>query len=97
MTMKWSAKRLTLHESATYEICVSGHIAGDWSAWGADIQVICVDNAGVPISAITGELDQAALHGVLRRLYSLGCPLMSVRIVEQTGGEEAGERTEGVR
>ncbi|MCB9445973.1 MAG: hypothetical protein H6669_17235 [Ardenticatenaceae bacterium] len=35
-----------------------------------------------PITILTGILDQAALQGMLRRLYSLGLPLISVRWVE---------------
>jgi hypothetical protein len=31
---------------------------------------------------LTGTMDQAALHGVLRRLYSLGLPLISVNPIE---------------
>jgi hypothetical protein len=37
---------------------------------------------GPPISTLTGTVDQAALHGLLRRLYSLGVPLISVNCVE---------------
>ena len=31
-----------------------------------------------PVTTLTGRLDQAALQGLLRRLYSLGLPLISV-------------------
>ena len=36
------------------------------------------DEEGLPIAILTGTLDQAALLGFLRRLYSLGIPLISV-------------------
>lgn len=36
------------------------------------------DADGLPITTLTGTFDQAALHGLLRRLYSLGLPLISV-------------------
>jgi hypothetical protein len=32
---------------------------------------------GPPITTLTGTVDQAALQGLLRRLYSLGLPLIS--------------------
>jgi hypothetical protein len=35
-----------------------------------------------PVTTITGTVDQAALHGLLRRLYSLGLPLISVSWVQ---------------
>jgi hypothetical protein len=37
---------------------------------------------GLPVTTLTGTLDQAALQGLLRRLYSLGLPLISVNCVE---------------
>jgi hypothetical protein len=42
--------------------------------------VITIESEGEdqPITTLTGTLDQAALHGLLRRLYSLGLPLVSV-------------------
>ena len=33
---------------------------------------------GPPVTILTGILDQAALQGLLRRLYALGLPLISV-------------------
>jgi hypothetical protein len=35
-----------------------------------------------PVTILTGKLDQAALHGLLRRLYSLELPLISVNCIE---------------
>jgi hypothetical protein len=37
---------------------------------------------GPPVTILTGTLDQSALQGLLRRLYSLGLPLISVVCVE---------------
>ena len=37
---------------------------------------------GPPVTTLTGTVDQAALQGLLRRLYSLGLPLISVVCVE---------------
>ena len=37
---------------------------------------------GPPVTILTGTADQAALHSTLRRLYSLGLPLISVVCVE---------------
>jgi hypothetical protein len=36
---------------------------------------------GPPVTTLTGIVDQAALHSLLRRLYSLGLPLISVNCV----------------
>jgi hypothetical protein len=38
-----------------------------------------------PVTALAGQLpDQAALHGVLMGLYSLGLPVLTVEAVEAT-------------
>jgi hypothetical protein len=34
-----------------------------------------------PVTILTGTLDQAALQGLLRRLYSLGLPLISATCI----------------
>jgi hypothetical protein len=37
---------------------------------------------GPPVTTLTGTLDQAALQGLLHRLYSLGLPLISAICIE---------------
>jgi len=37
---------------------------------------------GVGVTKITGTFDQAALIGLLRRLYSLGLPLIAVDAIQ---------------
>jgi hypothetical protein len=43
---------------------------------------IVVESAGDgrPVTTLTGTLDQTALQGLLHRLYSLGLPLISVKL-----------------
>jgi hypothetical protein len=45
---------------------------------------IAVESEGgdPPATTLTGTVDQAALQGLLRRLYSLGLPLISVNYVK---------------
>jgi len=50
---------------------------------------LTVESDGSPVTTLTGLVDQAALHGLLRRLYSLGLPLNSVNCVG--GDPEDGE------
>ena len=40
------------------------------------------EDDGLPVTTLTGTVDQAALQGLLRRLYSLGLPLISVNCVD---------------
>jgi len=45
---------------------------------------------GPPVTTLTGTVDQAALLGLLRRLYSLGPPLISVICVETDAASRSG-------
>ena len=81
--MKETKPRLTLDRPATYQIKVPGHISENWSDWAGGM-TIAVESEGddPPITTLTGAVDQAALQGLLRRLYSLGLPLISVICVD---------------
>jgi hypothetical protein len=81
--MQESGRKLNLDRPATYQIKVPGHLDESWSDWvgGMTITVEGEDD-GPPVTTLTGALDQAALQGLLRRLYSLGLPLVSVICLE---------------
>ncbi len=72
-------QKLTLYQPVTYQIQVPGQIGENWSDW-VEGMTITVESEGdaPPVTTLTGVLDQAALQGLLRRLYSLGVPLISV-------------------
>ena len=74
----------TLAQSIPYEIKIAGRPSEYWLSWieKADIQ-IDTDAAGLATTTLTGAFDQAGLIGLLRRLYSLGYPLISVKIYTQ--------------
>jgi hypothetical protein len=75
--------KLTLDRPATYRIRVPGELDESWSDWiGGMTITVAGEGEDPPVTTLTGQLDQAALHSVLRRLYSLGLPLISVRCVE---------------
>lgn len=64
------------HDAARYEIRVQGHLAARWSEL-FDGHSLTAERDGV--TRITGPvLDQAALHGLLRRVRDTGLPLLSV-------------------
>jgi len=81
--MKNPKHKLTLDRPATYQIKVPGHLDEGWSDWVGGVKVsVESDAAGLPVTTLTATLDQAALQGVLRRLYSLGLPLISVNCLD---------------
>ena len=81
--MKIDKQKLTLDRPATYQIKVPEELDQRWSDWyrGMTIAVGRDDN-GLSVSILTVTADQAALQSLLRRLYSLGIPLISVVCVE---------------
>ncbi len=81
--MKEGKRKLTLDRSVTYQIKVPGHLDEGWTEWDGRMTVVVeTDDDGMPITTLTGAVDQAALQGLLRWLYSLGLPLISVNCVK---------------
>ncbi len=64
---------------AAYEVRVRGHLGSAWSDWFTGLRVTLEDDGD---TLLVGLLDQAALHGVLRRVRDLGMPLISVTRME---------------
>jgi hypothetical protein len=94
--MKGKKQKLTLDRPANYQIKVPGHLDESWSDWDGKM-TITVESEGddLPATSLTGTVDQAALQGLLRRLYTLGLPLISVICVER--GLEDGRGTKNFR
>jgi hypothetical protein len=81
--MKRVRQRLTLDRPAAYEIQVPGELDESWSDWAGGMTItVESEGDGPPVTTLAGTLDQAALHSVLRRFYSLGLPLISVICVD---------------
>ena len=81
--MKTVKQELTLDQPVTYQIKVPGELDDSWGDWDGQMTVTVERNGdGPPVTTLTGAVDQAALHSMLRRLYSLGLPLISVICLE---------------
>ena len=81
--MKGVQRKPALDRPATYQIKVPGELDESWSDWIGGMTIsIESEGEGQPVTILTGTVDQAALHSVLRRLYSLGLPLISVHCVK---------------
>ncbi len=68
------------HEPGRYEIRIKGHIDNRWADWFDGLSITLEDNGD---TLLTGPVtDQAALHGLLRKVRDLGMPLVSVNRIE---------------
>lgn len=66
-----------------YEIRVAGQLGRRWAHWFEDVE-ISEDGIEPAITTLRGTVvDQAALLGLLQKLYTLGLPLLMVRRVEE--------------
>ena len=76
-------------EPGLYQVRLKGHLNDRWTDWFGDVTITLEDNG---ITILTCPLmDQAALHGLLKRVRDLGIPLLSVNCVQpgQAKTEEA--------
>jgi hypothetical protein len=68
------------NQPLVYEIRIKGHLDQKWMDWFEGLS-ITLEEAGNTL--LTGPVvDQAALHGLLKKVRGLGMPLLSVNQVE---------------
>ena len=63
-----------------YHIRIKGHLGPQWTDWFAGMTLTLEANGETRLTCPV--VDQAALHGVLRKVRDLGMPLISVMRVE---------------
>ncbi len=64
------------YEAGLYEIRIKGHLGDRWAARFEGMTLTLEDNGDTVLAGTVA--DQAALHGVLRKVRDLGMPLISV-------------------
>ena len=71
-------------EPVVYQIRLKGHLDRRWTDW---FEGLTITHEGNGETFLTGPVaDQAALHGLLRRVRDLGIPLISV-VRSEKGGQ----------
>ena len=63
-------------EPMVYQIRVTGHLGSEWTDWFDGLSITLEDNGETLLSGPVA--DQAALHGLLRKVRDVGLPLLSV-------------------
>jgi hypothetical protein len=63
-----------------YQIRIEGHLSQQWMDWFDGLSITLEEDGD---TLLTGPVvDQAALHGLLKKVRDLGMPLVSVNPVE---------------
>jgi hypothetical protein len=63
-----------------YQIRIKGHLGRQWTDWFEGLTITLEENGE---TLLTGPVvDDAALHGLLKKVRDLGMPLLSVNRVE---------------
>jgi hypothetical protein len=63
-----------------FEIHIKGHLDSSWMDWLEGLEIKLLDNGEMVLSGHI--VDQAALMGILNRLYNLNLTLLSVNKVD---------------
>jgi hypothetical protein len=67
-------------EPMVYQIRIKGHLGPQWTEWFGGLNITLEHNGE---TLLTGPVvDQAALHGLLRKVRDLGMPLISAILVK---------------
>jgi hypothetical protein len=64
-----------LDQPMVYQIRIKGHLNRRWTEWFGDVTITLEDNGETLLTCPV--VDQAALHGLLRKVRDLGLPLIS--------------------
>lgn len=76
------------YEPRLYEIHISGHLDDQWADWFGDLTLTLDDNGNTRLTGLV--VDQAALHGILRKVRNLGVSLLSVNQVKSEKSDTSG-------
>jgi len=75
------------YEPGLYEIRLKGHLNDRWADWFEGLTITLEDQGD---TLLTGPVvDQAALHGLLKRVRDLGMPLVSVSPLEHGQADQS--------
>jgi len=67
-------------QPVVYQIRIKGHLGHQWTDWFEGLTITLEEDGD---TLLTGPvIDQAALHGLLKKVRDLGMPLVSVGPVE---------------
>ena len=74
-----------------YQIRIKGYLSPQWAAWFEGLTITLEDDGS---TLLTGTvIDQAALHGLLKKVRDLGMPLLSLNSI----GPRQADASDGIQ
>ena len=84
-----------LDQPMVYQIRLKGHLGPQWTEWFGGLTITLEDNGD---TLLTGPVvDQAALHGLLKKVRDLGMPLISAIRVKPGQASASDDQTVNLR
>lgn len=81
MSNKGSSQRDT-GQPEIYQIRIKGHLSPPRTDWFEGLTITLEDDGNTLMTGLV--VDQAALHGILKKVRDLGVPLLSINFVGPT-------------
>lgn len=69
-----------VHQPTVYQIRIKGHWGQQWQDRFEELTITLEEDGNTLLSGPV--VDQAALHGILKRIRDLGIPLLAVNAIE---------------
>jgi hypothetical protein len=79
------------NQRISYQIRIQGHLSQEWNDWFANASI--TRQEGGETTLICREMDQAALHGLLKKFRDVGITLLEITCLDvgenvQSNGEK---------
>jgi len=69
-------QKIDSSQPMVYQIKIRGHLDHQWTDWFDGLTIALEDNGNTLLTGLVP--DQAALHGLLKKVRDLGMPLLSI-------------------
>ena len=78
-----------------YQLRIEGHLSPHWAEWFEGLTITLEENGD---TLLTGPvMDQAVLHGLLKKVRDVGMPLLSVTRVQADRADTSEDTTGSVK